>query len=166
MKKNDSLVLFFKGKYGEWIVCKQLDEGLCSATCAEIALVDRLMTEEEFHEFHKSYCIDGVSTFDKNNVDNINRRARNLGQWLRGYYKRLSSIEPFDRLIASSKIQRVLHDCAVLALDAEQFDEWVLGRGCGSCEEYVRFMHRAKRWLVDRAIIYGGRNDDNAEVHF
>ena len=147
---NSRLRIGFRGKYGESFAVTEIEEGKYTVTCREIGMDPAVCTQTELDELFRAYALEGRPDFDPIGNDTLMARAVNMGNRLRELYGQLNGISPFERLFASTGISDVLRNAEVLSLNDTQYVDWFLSHGATESDEYIRFMLRAKRWIVKR----------------
>lgn len=149
---RDDLHIIFDGRYGESFRFTRIEGDKYVGTCLETGMVDVSITHDGIDEVYDAYVNVGRPDFDITDRAQLMNRAITMGQKLRTCYNHINSTNPFERLLYSAKVQRILQDVEVLQLNDEEYVDWFLTHGSVEGQEYIRFMLRAKKWLVQRTV--------------
>ena len=150
---------YFIGRYGEYFLYTEIEPGRYLISCYEIGLdkdtSEQAIEETELLGYMHRYIEEGVSDFDETTIDS---RAVRMGEKLKKHYLRFLEGDDFEKLIYAAKIRQDLLDIELLRLNRTEYVGWFLTHGSTEDKEYLKFMRRAKRWLVDEKTLDKNRS--------
>ena len=155
MEKNYEVLM--NGRYGEKIFFSKDGEDGYMVSCRDIGMEKCHMSKEEFADFEKRYVKEGVSDFDRSDLQMIKSRAVNMGRWVRRCYTFLKCQSEQEVLVNSAWIYQAMLDAKALGLTEEQYVRWFLLEDCktepdqlsGESKEYLRTLLSLKRRVID-----------------
>lgn len=156
----EDMAIYYSGRYGERIVVQKRASGQYSVSCEVLNIDGVVLSKEEFDAFIKRYVEDGVSDFDKTDIEVKRKRAIGMGKRLLRYFRRfqcylsLPDKALFECLWYATDIYRSMMDVNLLGLTDEQFEKWFVRVGRNDTneetEEYVTFALNVKKYIIDK----------------
>lgn len=124
MEKNFEVLM--NGRYGEKIFYSKDGEGGYMVSCRDIGMEKCHMSKQEFADFERRYVKEGVSDFDKSDLQMIKSRAKQMGRWVQRCYNYLEYQLKEEVLVNSAWIYQTMLDAEVLNLTEEQYIKWFI----------------------------------------